>query len=134
AYNKSPGRWDPERWIRAVHDERRPSSTASTGTTMPSNRPDRPPDLELKRSRDPRERVKQEDQDGLVLSPQRRSFSTGCHGLQQAPSATKRPDSPTERPQRESHREIPARRIGSGRISRRDDLETPVPSERREAT
>ncbi|XP_069943240.1 uncharacterized protein [Cherax quadricarinatus] len=101
---------------------------------MPSNRPDRPPDLELKRSRDPRERVKQEDQDGLVLSPQRRSFSTGCHGLQQAPSATKRPDSPTERPQRESHREIPARRIGSGRISRRDDLETPVPSERREAT
>ncbi|XP_042204566.1 uncharacterized protein LOC121854170 isoform X3 [Homarus americanus] len=132
SYNKSPGRWDPERWIRAVHDERRPSSTASTGSTVTNNRPDRPPDLELKRSRDPRERVKQEEQDGLVLSPQRRSFSTGCHGLQQPPPAIKRPDSPTERPQRESHREIPARRIGSGRISRRDDLETPVPGERRE--
>lgn len=58
AYNKSPGRWDPERWIRAVHDERRPSSTASTAASIPNNRPDRPPDLELKRSRDPRERVK----------------------------------------------------------------------------
>ncbi|XP_066978563.1 uncharacterized protein [Macrobrachium rosenbergii] len=46
SFNKAPGRWDPERWIRAVHDERRPSSTASTGSTAGnSNRPDRPPDL-----------------------------------------------------------------------------------------
>ncbi|XP_068242106.1 eukaryotic translation initiation factor 4E transporter-like isoform X2 [Palaemon carinicauda] len=136
SFNKSPGRWDPERWIRAVHDERRPSSTASTGSTAGnSNRPDRPPDLELKRSRDPRERVKQqEEQDGLVLSPQRRSFSTGCHGLQQGSSVSNRPDSPVERshPQRETHREIPARRIGSGRISRRDDIDVPVAGERRE--
>ena len=28
-------------------------------------------------NRDPRERVKQEEQDGIVLSPQRRSFGTG---------------------------------------------------------
>lgn len=66
------------------------------------------------------------------MSPQRRSFSTGCHGLQQVSTASKRPDSPTERPQRESHREIPTRRIGSGRISRRDDSEAPVTAERRD--
>lgn len=131
-YSKPTGRWDPDRWIRAVHDERRPSSTAPVPSAVTSNKPDRPPDLELKRSRDPRERVKQEEQDGLILSPQRRSFSTGCHGLQQVSTASKRPDSPTERPQRESHREIPTRRIGSGRISRRDDSEAPVPAERRD--
>ncbi|XP_066968458.1 eukaryotic translation initiation factor 4E transporter-like [Macrobrachium rosenbergii] len=77
---------------------------------------------------------RQEEQDGLVLSPQRRSFSTGCHGLQQGSPLSNRPDSPVERshPQRESHREIPARRIGSGRISRRDDIDVPVSGERRE--
>lgn len=57
-YSKPTGRWDPDRWIRAVHDERRPSSTAPVPSAVTSNKPDRPPDLELKRSRDPRERVK----------------------------------------------------------------------------
>ncbi|CAL4059905.1 unnamed protein product, partial [Meganyctiphanes norvegica] len=131
AHNKGPGRWDPERWMRSIHDDRRPGSGGQQAVTASNNRIDRPPDLELKRSRDPRERVKQEEQDGLVLSPQRRSFSTGCHGLQQ-PGSTNRPDSPAERaPQ--THREIPTRRIGSGRISRRmEDLEPPTAGDRRE--
>lgn len=57
-YSKPTGRWDPDRWIRAVHDERRPSSAAPVPPPVTNNKPDRPPDLELKRSRDPRERVK----------------------------------------------------------------------------
>lgn len=75
AYNKSPGRWDPERWIRAVHDAARPSSTASTGSAATNNRPDRPPDLELKRSRDPRERVKVS---GRLYQIQKLNFFLSC--------------------------------------------------------
>ena len=63
------------------------------------------------------------------MSPQRRSFGTGCHGLQIGASSNLssggRPDSPSERSTRESHREIQPRRIGSGRIVRREDSEQP---------
>ena len=56
---------------------------------------------------DPKERIK-EERDGIVLSPQRRSFGTGCHVTQQ-----RRPPSPNEDPR---DRRDQQRRIGSGRI------------------
>ena len=60
SYSKTPGRWDPERWMKAMHDNSRPSNggIAPTTTSGPAPRQERPPDIEIKRSRDPRERVK----------------------------------------------------------------------------
>ncbi|KAL0266371.1 UNVERIFIED_CONTAM: hypothetical protein PYX00_008932 [Menopon gallinae] len=67
-----------------------------------------------RRSNDPRERVRKE-QDGIVLSPQRRSFNSGCF-------VTLHYSSPNNvvRPPAESAKEGPVRRIGSGRIINRD--------------
>ncbi|EEC11418.1 hypothetical protein IscW_ISCW009231 [Ixodes scapularis] len=62
---------------------------------------------------DPKERLAREERDDLVLSPQRRSFGTGCHVPQ--PSAP--PDGPSKDGDGLAHRE-PSRRIGSGRILR----------------
>ncbi len=44
---------------------------------------------------DPKGRIKEEEEEGLgiVLSPQRRSFGTGCHVTKQA---QRRPGSPAE--------------------------------------
>lgn len=60
---------------------------------------------------DPRERIRKE-QDGIVLSPQRRSFNSGCF-VTVAPNAVVRSSA-------ESVKEGPVRRIGSGRIINRD--------------
>ncbi len=71
------------------------------------------PELTLS-SLDPRERVKDDDDIEVVLSPQRRSFGGGC---QVAPTALpRRPISPLENKENESLRLGGARRIGSGRI------------------
>lgn len=64
-----------------------------------------------RRITDPRERVRKE-QDGIVLSPQRRSFNSGCF-VTVAPNTVVRPSA-------ESTKEGPVRRIGSGRIINRD--------------
>ncbi|EEB20270.1 eukaryotic translation initiation factor 4E transporter, putative [Pediculus humanus corporis] len=56
-------------------------------------------------------RVRKE-QDGIVLSPQRRSFNSGCF-VTVAPNSVVRPPA-------ESTKEGPVRRIGSGRIINRD--------------
>ncbi|XP_023289580.1 eukaryotic translation initiation factor 4E transporter isoform X3 [Orussus abietinus] len=69
-----------------------------------------------RRSGDPRERIRKE-QDGIVLSPQRRSFNSGCFVNVSQPPA-RRPESPIGKPE-VSHRE-PVRRIGSGRILARN--------------
>ncbi|KAJ9587638.1 hypothetical protein L9F63_018932, partial [Diploptera punctata] len=69
AFLNNRGIWDPDRW----HEERKRSETppeAERGRgdiTMDHKR----------RSGDPRERIRKE-QDGIVLSPQRRSFNSGC--------------------------------------------------------
>lgn len=63
-----------------------------------------------RRSNDPRERVRKE-QDGIVLSPQRRSFNSGCF-VTVAPNTVSRPSEPVK--------DGPVRRIGSGRIINRD--------------
>ncbi|KAK6621246.1 hypothetical protein RUM43_011552 [Polyplax serrata] len=64
-----------------------------------------------RRITDPRERVRKE-QDGIVLSPQRRSFNSGCF-VTVAPNTVVRPSA-------ETAKEGPVRRIGSGRIINRD--------------
>lgn len=64
------------------------------------------------------------EQDGIVLSPQRRSFNSGCFvPVTQQQNRSGRPDSPLGKSDPHlSHREISqtARRIGSGRIIARD--------------
>ncbi|XP_015113085.1 eukaryotic translation initiation factor 4E transporter isoform X2 [Diachasma alloeum] len=112
-YNKclissSRGTWDPERW----HMDRKRSET-------PPEEDQRRNDLPIeykRRSGDPRERLRKE-QDGIVLSPQRRSFNSGCFvNITQPPP--RRPESPIHKPE-VPHRE-PVRRIGSGRLLTRD--------------
>ncbi|XP_048482169.1 eukaryotic translation initiation factor 4E transporter [Plutella xylostella] len=88
-----------------------------------------------RRSADPRERVRKESEPspaGIVLSPQRRSFTSGCGapGVPAPPPhvARTRPESPLPAPK---HDQQAARRIGSGRIMVRDVV-TAAPWERTE--
>nr|XP_033329376.1 nuclear factor of activated T-cells 5-like isoform X2 [Megalopta genalis] len=113
SYNNSRGVWDPERW----HSGRKRSDTppkderAGRGDQVAENHAKR-------RNGDPRERIRKE-QDGIVLSPQRRSFNSGCFvNVICNQSSNRRPESPIGKTE-VSHRE-PVRRIGSGRILARD--------------
>nr|CAD7394488.1 unnamed protein product [Timema cristinae] len=101
------GLWDPERW----HLDSKQSGTPTEEEGL------KPGGMELPKRRlgDPRERVRKE-QDGIVLSPQRRSFNSGCYVPANQPTS-KCPGSPREGT---VHREVPVRRIGSGRILSRD--------------
>lgn len=113
AYNNATGKWDPERWFMNHRSDR----------LMPLDEPrskrERQEDgiSHKRKSSDPKERIK-EEKDDIVLSPQRRSFGTGCHVIQQS-SLARRPGSPTDGRDSENFRE-PSRRIGSGRIITRD--------------
>lgn len=64
---------------------------------------------------DPRERLKEDDLD-VILSPQRRSFGSGCQGNALPAAHVRRPTSPLENKENESLRLGGPRRIGSGRI------------------
>lgn len=64
---------------------------------------------------DPRERLKEDDLD-VVLSPQRRSFGSGCQGNALPAAHVRRPTSPLENKENETLRLGGPRRIGSGRI------------------
>lgn len=83
----SRGVWDPERW----HSGRKRSDTppkderTGRGDQVTENHNKR-------RNGDPRERIRKE-QDGIVLSPQRRSFNSGCFVNVNQPS-NRRPESP----------------------------------------
>lgn len=131
-FNES-GVWDPEKWVLGERNDDAGGSGANKGPGTSSDEPkskrERPADLDRdsltgkRRSADPKERLK-EDQDGIILSPQRRSFGTGCHVTQPLSNSSvsnRRSESPPElRPsERESHRE-PSRRIGSGRFFSRE--------------
>lgn len=113
AFNNARGVWDPELW----HLERKRSETP------PDDRGIRDPaDTHKRRSGDPRERIRKE-QDGIILSPQRRSFNSGCYVAPAQQTLGRRSESPTNKSERErdpSHREVQSRRIGSGRIVTRD--------------
>ncbi|CAN7984801.1 unnamed protein product, partial [Ixodes hexagonus] len=111
------GLWDPERWFLGKRrggttppvtgEDKRERLDSEGGSGEPLGGPKRrnPPD--------PKERLAREERDDLVLSPQRRSFGTGCHVPQ--PSAP--PDGGSKDGDGLAHRE-PSRRIGSGRILR----------------
>ncbi|XP_066251931.1 eukaryotic translation initiation factor 4E transporter-like isoform X2 [Euwallacea similis] len=96
---------DPEKW----NIERKKSDTPDTGKGNDSgdNR---------RRSGDPRERIRKEN-DGIVLSPQRRSFNSGCFVPANKEPVGGKGDAPTHLM---GGREITSstRRIGSGRIMR----------------
>jgi hypothetical protein len=127
---RSPTIWDPTRWNfdrkksdtptengARVGDEHR-VSVASARAALANA-----PSLQ-RRPGDPRERIRKEN-DGIVLSPQRRSFNSGCCVPGREPrSNANRPHSPLGKNDASAHlggggREIPtSRRIGSGRILR----------------
>lgn len=85
------GKWDPERWFMGNRNDR--------PLPLDDPRPKRQQDDTLvthskRKSSDPKERIK-EEKDDIVLSPQRRSFGTGCHVIPQS-SLARRPGSPTD--------------------------------------
>lgn len=84
----SRGVWDPERW----HSDRKRSDTPPKEER--TGRSDQITENHSKRrsNGDPRDRIRKE-QDGIVLSPQRRSFNSGCYvNVNQPPN--RRPESP----------------------------------------
>ncbi|XP_052832756.1 eukaryotic translation initiation factor 4E transporter isoform X3 [Octopus bimaculoides] len=111
----SDGVWDPEKWFKAFI-----ASPEGSPLTISDGRERRRP-LEIdrefifrRRLSDPKERLRD---DCIVLSPQRRSFGTGCHvtlsGIGRQVSC---PPDFKESAQRER-----TRRIGSGRIQLEKD-------------
>ncbi|XP_061162294.1 eukaryotic translation initiation factor 4E transporter-like isoform X2 [Saccostrea echinata] len=109
-HDTTDGLWDPERWFRSF-DTSRGNSPMTVGDKK------RPPELDReylnrRRPSDPKERLR-DDRDGIVLSPQRRSFGTGCHVSSHVPLG--RQISIPGQENGES-RDRNARRIGSGRI------------------
>ncbi|XP_064618979.1 eukaryotic translation initiation factor 4E transporter-like isoform X2 [Lineus longissimus] len=119
-FDTAEGYWDPEKWIKSFDNSR--SNSPMFGGELRKRRSDLERDGCSKRSSsDPRERLK-EERDGIVLSPQRKSFMTGCH-VSQA-QQQKRAGSPTEhRDQTDRERRDVQRRIGSGRIPHDRDRE-----------
>lgn len=128
AFDTADGLWDPEKWFRAFSGGSRENSPLTVGDGRDRDRR-RPLDDMLGRNRktstsDPKERLK-EEQDGIVLSPQRRNFSTGCQVSKTSSVAVAggsttiyRQSSLTDykdRDDRERERRD-TRRIGSGRI------------------
>ncbi|CAG0897284.1 unnamed protein product [Darwinula stevensoni] len=119
AFLNEKGRWDPAKWHASL-----------TGMSHHKS-------IGLKeggRLRDPKDRLLREEQDDIILSPQRKSFGTGCHASFSLRPST-RPDSPPgptmERERERDHsgmrdmHPIPHhppmnRRVGSGRIFSRD--------------
>ncbi|KAF7274353.1 hypothetical protein GWI33_012973 [Rhynchophorus ferrugineus] len=104
---------DPEKW----NLERKKSDTPETSSKGSDNGDNR------RRPGDPRERIRKEN-DGIVLSPQRRSFNSGCFvPANKEPVRPARPHSPLGKNE-STHimgvRDIQSgtRRIGSGRIMR----------------
>ncbi|KAG8226919.1 hypothetical protein J437_LFUL005676, partial [Ladona fulva] len=118
--------WDQEQWHHGSRHENAVEEDRG-------GRGDGPHETHKRRPGDPRERIRKE-QDGIVLSPQRRNFNCGCFVVlspqqqqnqqtaqHQQASSNRRPDSPLGKGEREGHREIaPNRRIGSGRIINRE--------------
>ncbi|RVE73288.1 hypothetical protein OJAV_G00047590 [Oryzias javanicus] len=107
----SDGVWDPEKWHASLYptSERNSPVEGFKKDYMDERVP-------LKRRiPDPRERLKEDDLD-VVLSPQRRSFGSGCQGNALPAGPVRRPTSPLENKENETLRLGGPRRIGSGRI------------------
>ncbi|XP_074643691.1 uncharacterized protein LOC141900609 isoform X2 [Tubulanus polymorphus] len=125
-FDTSDGYWDPEKWIRSFHVPH-----GDSPVTVPSREKRRPADLDrdfTRRAIDPKERIR-EERDGIILSPQRKSFGTGCHVT--TSSQQRRPSSPMEyREPVERDRRNPDRRIGSGRLAMDRDRDRDFRSDR----
>ncbi|XP_045468117.1 eukaryotic translation initiation factor 4E transporter-like isoform X10 [Harmonia axyridis] len=67
-----PSIWDPERW-----NDHKKNATPAEGASGNKGDISLQPEGRRGRPSDPRERIRKEN-DGIVLSPQRRSFNTGC--------------------------------------------------------
>lgn len=107
------GVWDAERWHRSFAGSGSNSKSGSRGPSPQTLSDPRERRGEMMRrnsgsSLNPKDRLK-EDKDCIVLSPQRRSFGTGCHVSTQQP-LLQRALSNIESERRQE------RRIGSGRI------------------
>ncbi|KAK4877791.1 hypothetical protein RN001_010297 [Aquatica leii] len=105
----SNGIWDPELWHRSRSE-------------TPNENGIRNEEVHKRRPGDPRERIRKE-QDGIVLSPQRRSFNSGCFVPLKENQRSNRQHSPIGKTETHIvHRELSqtTRRIGSGRILSRD--------------
>ncbi|XP_054280145.1 eukaryotic translation initiation factor 4E transporter isoform X2 [Macrosteles quadrilineatus] len=105
-------RWLEDRWDHRKH----------TDSLTDEDRPEQSSDPQKKKINDPKAERLRKEQD-VVLSPQRRSFNSGCFvnlPPQHSGPANRRPESPSPlKGEREpTHRELPVRRIGSGRIIR----------------
>ncbi|KAL3195559.1 hypothetical protein MRX96_045610 [Rhipicephalus microplus] len=119
AYDNLSGMWDPERWFSGKRrGGRAAAQQAGAAGLRRRGRAQRWPGGPPKRrsSTDPKERLAREERDDLVLSPQRRSFGTGCH-VSQPPRPSSEAASKDDS-QGLLHREPTSRRIGSGRILR----------------
>lgn len=104
-YDNADGLWDPDKWYRSFDSGGGDRiSPASLG-----DKEKKPEYISRRRPSDPKERLK-EEKDGIILSPQRRSFGTGCHVT--TPSITRQVSCPAD--YKDDNRNV--RRIGSGRI------------------
>ncbi|XP_078600019.1 eukaryotic translation initiation factor 4E transporter-like isoform X2 [Branchiostoma floridae x Branchiostoma japonicum] len=117
-FDSPEGIWDPERWHACISGKRSATSSPAPDDHKRSRTGD---DREIRRKSfaDPRERVREDDKDGIVLSPQRRSFGSGCQVTTQTSNNEKGRGSPMDRLDRresESGRGN-QRRIGSGRLN-----------------
>ncbi|XP_022097990.1 trithorax group protein osa-like isoform X2 [Acanthaster planci] len=130
-YCDDNGIWDPEKWHAALSGKR---SRGPSPLTLQEGGRDR-----KKFPGDVKDRLK-DDKDGIILSPQRRSFGHGCSVT--TPLNTSLPAhlgaNFSERGEGKEAvaRSVPARRIGSGRIITRNrslDQEESETRERREA-
>ncbi|XP_046582774.1 LOW QUALITY PROTEIN: eukaryotic translation initiation factor 4E transporter-like [Haliotis rubra] len=119
-FDNADGLWDPEKWSRSFGGYSTGSRENSPLTIDPRDRKkqidlDRE-QLMRRRPSDPRERLK-EERDGIVLSPQRRSFGTGCH-VSQTSSLGRQVSCPADfKDGTDRDRDRRERRIGSGRIT-----------------
>ncbi|XP_024126660.1 eukaryotic translation initiation factor 4E transporter isoform X4 [Oryzias melastigma] len=107
----SDGVWDPEKWHASLYPT---SERSSPVEGFKKDYMDERVPLK-RRIPDPRERLKEDDLD-VVLSPQRRSFGSGCQGNALPAAHVRRPTSPLENKENETLRLGGPRRIGSGRI------------------
>ncbi|XP_053375043.1 eukaryotic translation initiation factor 4E transporter-like [Mercenaria mercenaria] len=108
------GIWDAEKWHRSFGSGGPGSKSGSRGPSPLNALDPRERRSEMLRrnsgsSANPKDRLK-EEKDMIVLSPQRRSFGTGCHVSQQPLLQRAISNMETDRERREQ------RRIGSGRI------------------
>ncbi|XP_071946538.1 uncharacterized protein [Antedon mediterranea] len=99
------GVWDPEKWHASFSTK---SSRGNSPVGFDSKEA-------KKKTLDPKERLKEEHRDGIVLSPQRRSFIHGCQVNTPSPDNGSN-QTPNNYDNRDGHDRPHVRRIGSGRI------------------